>query len=584
MENAVQNRVKRIPYGISNFARLRQQNAYYVDKTHFVEKVEDANSFFFFIRPRRFGKSLLLSMLEHYYDVQSKSQFDTLFGDLYIGKHPTSERNSYLVIEFDFSSIDGGLNGYRDSLDRICHNTIREFCAQYADYLPSDTLTEFQTRKGAIDELDFICRQCNIAGQHLYVFIDEYDHFTNEILSSDESLGRYEDETHREGYLRKFFNVIKANTKRAISRCFITGVSPVTLDDLTSGFNIGTNYSTDEQFNGMVGFTESEVREMLDYFSVYYEFEQTTDELIRIMAPYYDHYCFAKRSYRSETMYNSNMVLYFLSYYLSHKCKLPSDMIDANIRTDYDKLRMLIRKDKEHNPDTSIIQEIVNQGYILGEINTHFSARYITKSDNFVSLLFYLGLLTYGGTDDYETKLVIPNNVVREQMYAFLLEMYKEMDLASIDKIRCTLERDLACKGEWRPYFDYIADCLRQCASTRDIQKGEAVIHGFTLAMLYQNRFYFPQSEPDCNGGYADILLSPRLDNYPDMKHSYVIELKYAKPTEADGAVARKRQEAIVQVTNYAEARHAKELARHTQLHKLVVVFHGAEMEVCEEV
>jgi hypothetical protein len=486
-------------------------------------------------------------------------------------------------MEFDFSCIEGGLNGYRDSLDRICHNTMQEFCTHYADLLPSNTLDELLLRKGAIDELDFVCRQCNIAGHHLYVFIDEYDHFTNEILSSPESLDRYEDETHREGYLRKFFNTIKMNSKRAISRCFITGVSPVTLDDLTSGFNIGANYSTDSVFNSMVGFTEKEVRGMLDYYIQVYPCHHTTDELIRIMAPYYDHYCFAKQRFGKETMYNSNMVLYFIYNYISNEGMLPEDMIDSNIRTDYDKLRMLIRKDKEHDPETSIIQKIVNQGYIFGNINEHFPARHIAKSDNFVSLLFYFGMLTFGGTVAGQTKLIIPNNVVREQMYAFLLDIYEEINLTPKVSEREALEADIAYKGAWRPYFDYIADCLLKCASTRDIQKGEAVIHGFTLAMLYQSRFYFPQSEPDCNGGYADILLSPRVDNYPDMLHSYVIEQKYVKPTEPDSVVARKYQEAMTQLNRYAEARHAIELARGTQLHKLVVVFHGAEMKVCEE-
>jgi hypothetical protein len=333
----------------------------------------------------------------------------------------------------------------------------------------------------------------------------------------------------------------------------------------------------------MVGFTEKEVRGMLDYYIQVYPCHHTTDELIRIMAPYYDHYCFAKQRFGKETMYNSNMVLYFIYNYISNEGMLPEDMIDSNIRTDYDKLRMLIRKDKEHDPETSIIQEIVNQGYIFGNINEHFPARHIAKSDNFVSLLFYFGMLTFGGTVAGQTKLIIPNNVVREQMYAFLLDIYEEINLTPKVSEREALEADIAYKGAWRPYFDYIADCLLQCASTRDIQKGEAVIHGFTLAMLYQSRFYFPQSEPDCNGGYADILLSPRVDNYPDMLHSYVIEQKYVKPTEPDSVVARKYQEAMTQLNRYAEARHAIELARGTQLHKLVVVFHGAEMKVCEE-
>jgi hypothetical protein len=583
MEDTVQKGVKRIPYGITNFGRLRRNNEYYVDKTRFVEEIERSNAFFFFIRPRRFGKTLLISMLEHYYDLNTKDQFDELFGDLYIGQHPTPERNSYLIVHLNFSLVNGSLGNYQEALDQHCMEQFLLTCNLYERYLPENAAVELRTRKGAVAQLNYLCSICVKAHLQLYLFIDEYDHFTNDILSNPDRLQDYEGETHGEGYLRQFFNAVKAGTTQAIARCFVTGVSPVTLDDLTSGFNIGANYSTNVKFNAMVGFTEREVREMLEYFASVYTFHHTTDELIRLMAPYYDHYCFAKQLYGKETMYNSNMVLYFLYNYIDYGGAVPENMIDANIRTDYEKLRMLIRKDKEHDPDTSIIQQIVNQGYILGDINTHFPARHIVKSDNFVSLLFYLGMLTYGGMEEGETQLIIPNNVVREQMYAFLLDMYEEMDLSFRNDTRRAKESALAYKGAWRPYFEFIADCLKQCASTRDIQKGEALIHGFTLAMLYQSRFYFPQSEPDCNGGYADILLSPRIDNYPDMLHSYVIELKYVKPSEPDSVIARKRQEAMEQLNRYAEARHAKELARGTQLHKLVVVFHGADMKVCEE-
>ena len=359
------------------------------------------------------------------------------------------------------------------------------------------------------------------------------------------------------------------------------------MDDLTSGFNIGTNYTSHEEFNGMVGFSEEEVRTMLDYYAeATGVFRHTTEELIQIMAPYYNHYCFAKDCYGEESMYNSNMVLYFVSSYISRKGKLPEDMLDVNIKTDYDKLRMLIHKDKEFNPDASTIQTIANQGYIIEEVNAHFPARDIANPRNFASLLYYFGFLTYGGyTDRGQTKLIIPNQVVREQIYTFLLSIYKDMELTQDDCTRQKLESDLAIDGDWKSYFTYIADRLKAYASVRDVQKGEAVVHGFMLGVISQNNYYYPYSEQDCNvGGYADILLSPRSIKMPYVKHCYVIELKYVKSSQPDSAVEAALTQAAAQVTRYAEAQHAVELSLGTEIHKLCIVFRGLKEMVCKVV
>ena len=575
---------KLLPYGMMNFADIRLDNYYYVDKTSFIPVIEQSDRFFFFIRPRRFGKSLTLNMLQHYYDVRTRDKFDALFGDLYIGKHPTRDRNSYLVLYLNFSGISGELHNYRQGLDAHCNTSFDYFCDIYAEYLPKGIKEVLNEKAGAVEQLDYLYHQCELAGQQIYLFIDEYDHFTNAILSDAESIHRYTEETHKEGYLRAFFNRVKAGTYSSIKRCFITGVSPVTMDDLTSGFNIGTNYSLTPKFNAMMGFTEDEVREMLTYYSTKAPFHHTVDELIELMKPWYDNYCFAQECYDQPTLYNSNMVLYFVKNYIDNNGKAPRNMIESNIRIDYEKLRMLIRKDKEFAHDASIIQTLVSQGYITGELKDGFPAANIVDSDNFVSLLYYFGMLTVSGTYKGKTKLIIPNQVVREQLYTYLLNTYNEADLSFNNHEKDELSSALAYDGAWQSYFDYIADCLKRYASQRDKQKGESFVHGFTLAMTAQNRFYRPISEADTQSGYVDIFLSPMLELYPDMTHSYIIELKYARYKDPESRVEELRAEAIAQTNRYADTDRVKNAIGTTQLHKIVVVYKGMEMRICEEV
>ncbi|UBD68789.1 ATP-binding protein [Bacteroides sp. BFG-257] len=574
---------KRLPYGMMNFAVIRREDYYYVDKTRFIPMIEEADRFFFFIRPRRFGKSLTLNLLQHYYDVRTRDRFEDLFGDLYIGQHPTPSRNTYLVLYLNFSGITGELNNYRKGLDAHCGITFENFCKKYADLLPQGTPEGLCAVSGAVEQLDYLYQACERAGQKMYLFIDEYDHFTNAILADPESLHRYTNETHGEGYLRAFFNKVKAGTYSSIERCFITGVSPVTMDDLTSGFNIGTNYSLTPEFNQLMGFTEEEVREMLTYYSTTSPFHHTVDELIEIMKPWYDNYCFAQKSYGGTTMYNSNMVLYFVKNYILYG-NAPDNMVEENIRIDYEKLRMLIRKDKEFAHDASVIQTLVSQGFITGELKTGFPASGITNPDNFVSLLYYFGMLTISGTHEGKTKLTIPNLVVQEQLYTYLLNTYNDADLSFSSYEKSELASRLAYRGDWQAYFDYIADCLKTYASQRDKQKGEFFVHGFTLAMTAQNRFYRPVSEQDTQAGYVDIFLCPMLDIYSDMTHSYIVELKYAKYKDPETRVEELRQEAIAQANRYADTDTVKRAIGSTRLHKIVVVYKGMEMRVCEEI
>ena len=575
---------KRIPYGMMNFIDVREDDCYYVDKTHYIPLIENANKYFFYIRPRRFGKSLTISMLRHYYNILEADKFEKWYGDLYIGKHPTPERNSYLIIYLNFAVVNAELNSYRQSLDAHCNTEFNFFCDVYAQYLPEGIKEEMNKKKGAVEQLNYLYKECIKTNQQIYLFIDEYDHFTNKILSEPSCLEDYKSETYGTGYLRSFFDTVKAGTDSTIKRCFVTGVSPVTMDDLTSGFNIGTNYSLSPEFNEMTGFNEEEVRAMLDYYATTCQFHHSTNELIEAMKPWYDNYCFSEKSYGGTTMYNSNMVLYFVDNYIRNGGEMPDKMVEENIRVDYNKLRMLIRKDKEFAHDASTIQTLVQQGYITGELKTGFPAETIAEPDNFISLLFYFGMLTISGTKRGKTLLTIPNQVVREQLYSYLLDTYNEANLRFDNWEKGKLASAMAYRGDWKAYFDYIAECLHRYSSQSDKQKGEAYVHGFTLAMTAQNRFYRPISEQENQEGYADIFMFPLLDIYKDMLHSYIIELKYAKGKDSDEKVEQLRQEAITQANRYAASETVQKAIGTTTLHKIIVVYQGMKMVVCEEV
>ena len=580
-DGKVQEEVKRIPYGMMNFVAVREDNCYYVDKTRFIEKVERANKYFFFIRPRRFGKSLTLSMLHHYYDIHDADKFERLYGELYIGKHPTPNHNKYLVIYLNFAVINADMGNYRSAMDSHCNTRFNSFCDIYETLLPKGMKDELRSKNGCIAQLNYLYSECAKAGLKIYLFIDEYDHITNDIATR---LDEYRQDTNSITYLSTFFNTIKAGTESSIERIFMTGVSPITIDDFTNSFNIGTNYSLAYGFNEMVGFTEQEVREMLTYYSLHHEFHHSIDELIEIMKPYYDNYCFSEEAYGETTMYNSNMVLSFLYKYIDNRCRIPSRMLDENIRVDYNKLRMLIRKDKEFAHDASIIQTLVSKGFVTGELKEGFPAENIADSNNFISLLYYFGMVTIGGRYMGETKFIIPNEVVREQIFSFLLDTYQENDLSYDSYDMRKKEQLMAYCGDFKPFFQYIADSIYTFASQRDRQKGEAFVHGYTLALTSQCRFYRPISELDNQGGYADIFLRPRHEIFTDMEHSYIIELKYLKNHATDAEVEVATQQAEAQVCRYADTVNVNDNIGHTRLHKVIVIYRGVEMVVCEEV
>ena len=418
---------KRIPYGMQNFEDVMERDCYYVDKTPFIEKIEESNMYFFFIRPRRFGKSLTLSMLENYYDINKKDKFESLFGKLYIGENPTPERNSYLILHLNFAMISAGLDNYKKGLDAHCNNKFKSFCNRYANLLSPDTKEEMNQKEDAVAQLGFLCDKCAEAGLKIYLFIDEYDHFTNQILAHKEHETRYCEQTHGEGYLRHFFDTIKGAAGDSLGRVFVTGVSPVTMDDLTSGFNIGTNYSLSPEFNEMVGFTEEEVREMLAYYASVLPFRHSVDELIEVMKPWYGNYCFDNSECGMATIYNPAMVLNFVDNYIQSNYEIPKkpcEVIPSTDEvissTDHEIVRQLIRYAKEFAHDSSIIEDIMTKGFALGYLLDIFPATSINTPDGILSLLFNLGMVTIDGTYQSYTRFVITNEAVRKQMQTLI--------------------------------------------------------------------------------------------------------------------------------------------------------------------
>lgn len=572
---------KMLPYGLTDFIRIRHEDYYYVDKTRYIELIERMPSFLFLLRPRRFGKSLFLTMLETYYDLRYADRFEELFGDLYIGKHPTRLHNQYLVLRFNFSAVNDRLEEIEESFNKYCCMVMRTFVWANEKVFGKevwDTVNRDETKPGLM--LSAIERYAAAKGGiRIYLLIDEYDNFTNAILSSY-GKDRYRSVTHGDGFIRSFFNAIKVATTApgaSLERLFITGVSPITMDDVTSGFNIGTNVSMDADFNNVVGFNELEVREMLTYYKKEGVLEGNVNEVLEVMKPWYDNYCFSPDCL-DKPMYNSDMTLYFLNNYMRLK-KVPNPMIDQNIRTDYNKLRHVIELDKTFGENASVVQEIIAKGSIATELATSFPAERIVETSNFKSLLFYFGLLSIRSVKMGKTVLEIPNLTVREQMYTYLAEAYRKAGLFSVCINHLSeLVGQMAYQGEWQPVFRFFADELQRQSTIRGFIDGEAHVKGFLLAYLGLTRGYVICPEYEASKGYADFYMMPDLLHQPDIAYSYIIEVKYLRREATDTELSKVKQEASEQLLRYAADTQVQRTKGDTRLCLITLIFKGWEL------
>lgn len=424
--------IKGIPYGVADYGRIIERNYYYVDKTGFLETIEKAGDYLFFIRPRRFGKSLFLSMMEGYYDVRYKERFEELFKGTAVYDAPTKERGIYLVLGFNFSVVEPTADKVEASFLNHVKGTARLFLERYADYLSTGReklRQDIETMNSGADILANLIDLCKASNRQLYILIDEYDNFANTILSSA-GQREYELLTHGNSFFRTFFNVLKSGTSKMdapISRLFLTGVSPVTMDDVTSGFNIGKNVTTDDRFNQMLGFTKEEVTGIIDYYREHGLIKHPASLLLEIMERWYNRYIFSKHP--GGTLFNSDMVLYFLDEYLKDS-EIPEELVDENIRIDYGKLRQLIIIDrgegKTTNGNFGKLKEIVEKGGTTARLVRSFPAEKIVQPENFTSLLFYFGLLTRVGTERGKVKFEIPNETVKRLYFEYIKEAYED--------------------------------------------------------------------------------------------------------------------------------------------------------------
>lgn len=574
--------IKKIPYGMTNFESIISDNYYYVDKTRYITLVENTSRFFFFVRPRRFGKSLFLNMLGLYYDINKKDKFEEIFGGLSIGKNPTPYRNKYLVLTLNFSSVAANMERLEETFNIYCKIVMDGFAERYAHLLGKEAVEKLRGLSTGAALLGSLCQNAQNKGYKIYLILDEYDSFANNILV-DYGNERYRSITHGNGFFRGFLKVVKDYSNSVIERIFLTGVSPVTMDDLTSGFNIADNYSSNSAFNNMIGFNEYEVRTLIDYYKNCAVLPHTTDELIEMMKPWYDNYCFSTESLNEPFMYNSDMVLYFMNRYLLNK-RIPNNMLDANIRTDYNKLRHLIHVDKTFGENASVVQEIVEKGSTTGIIADSFPAEDIIKAENFKSLLYYYGMLTIHGTRGPMNILSIPNQTVREQLYGYMIDIYQQATDLSLDVDKLNfLMYDMAYEGNWEPYFKHIAERLDNQSSIREFIEGEAHVKAFILAYLGLNSYYIARPEYESNKGYADIFLQPRLLQLPDMAYSYCIEVKYAKRDAADMEIEKLTADAKTQLKQYAASEWILQDKGTTELKCIVLVFKGWKLVKVEE-
>lgn len=483
--------VKRIPYGVSNFVEVVEQNQYYVDKTMYLPLLEQQPNSLFFIRPRRFGKSIFLSMLRTYYDISQKEKFQKRFGNLWIGSQPTPLQGTFQILFLDFSRI-GGIDGtLAQNFDDYCCGGLDDFASIYEPYYYPGFALEMKQLEGSTNKLNFLDRKARNNGSHLYLIIDEYDNFTNVVLN-EQGNEIYHALTHASGFYREIFKKFKG----MFERIFMTGVSPVTLDDLTSGFNIGWNISTDFQFNMMLGFSETDVRTMFQYYKDAGQLPADTDidALIREIKPWYDNYCFAKESLeRDPKMFNCDMVLYYLRHYITLG-KSPEQMIDPNTRTDYNKMKKLIRLDKLDGNRKGVLRKITEEGEVITNLVTTFPASEIANPEIFPSLLFYYGMLTITGTRGVRLILGIPNNNVRKQYYDFLLEEYQEKRHIDLNGLRDLFD-DMAFDGHWQKSLEFIAHAYKENSSVRSAIEGERNIQGFFTAYLSVNAYYLTRPE-----------------------------------------------------------------------------------------
>ncbi|MCC8114117.1 MAG: ATP-binding protein [Bacteroidales bacterium] len=518
--------MKQVPTDVDNFVTLREENYYFFDKSGYIRELERQKKFILLVRPRRMGKTLFSSMLMAYYDINLKDRFQELFGDLDIGQRPTKWANQYLALRFDFSHVN---NANIDKLESIfneyCRIRISEFLKKYDWVFTQSDRAEILSVRDLKNAITLLVEMAHNKGQKIFLTIDEYDNFTNTVLAA-RGVKAHENITHGEGFYRAFFSGLKGT----FDRIFLTGVSPATYDDLTSGFNIADIVSLMPWFDQAIGVTETELRDMIEYYRTEGAIERTADDIIAEMKPWYDNFCFAEECYGvAPTIYNTQMVVRYIDSLVT-RGRAPQPLIDTSARVDPEKLNFLVMSDDlgDRKERMSIVKEICSKGYTLGNVEIAFQAGSAGEEKNFKSLLFYYGTLTYGPCDEYGRRmLIVPNKTMGDLYLQYMLRVIEEEGLVLNGQLRqlSKLIAEAAVKGKWEPLADELGKLCQQYSSLRN--NDEPNEQAFLRGVLCQNDYYDVWPELELGEGYCDILLVPKnVPNNP-ARYSYLIELKH---------------------------------------------------------
>lgn len=575
----------KIPYGsVGTFKDLVTQGYHYVDRTMYLEKLEALNKkHLFFLRPRRFGKSLFVSVLEHYYGLEHKDQFDQLFGNYYIGKNPTPRRNTYLILKFNFSGINTATNETTEKdFTESVRLSIQTFLNTYDDFFDSKNLQilqEISTPQNMMKQLwGWVKHQAE--GKKLYVLIDEYDQFTNEMVAY--RFEEFKKVVGRNGWIRKFYETLKIGSDDGvIDRTFITGVTPVTLDSLTSGFSNATDISTDIRFVEMMGFRHEEVKDILMKIGVA---EGDLENILEDLKDWYNGYLFHKDAKNS--IYNSEMVLHFADQYLINN-RYPEQLLATSVATDYHKIRSMFRIAHKEQENISTLQTILKEGQISASLTLKFNFEEDWKQHNFVSLLFYLGFLTIKGNQVTRLIFGIPNYVIRELYHQYFAQIVLErakLSTYTIEPQEMVLE--LALHNDTKPIVELTESVLTELSAHHDrAHFNETHVKSIFASWFYTAGFFHIYSElevskknPNNEKGRIDLLLTRRPPFEEELPYQFIFELKYLRKNQI-GQLESIKKEAIEQLKDYLKDDKVKDLE---DLKAYVVVFVVNKAEVIE--
>ncbi|EHN14646.1 ATP-binding protein [Clostridium sporogenes] len=555
--------MKRIPYGISNFEVLREEDYLYVDKTSYIELLDRYAPYNFFIRPRRFGKSLFISMLENYYDINKKDKFEELFGDLYIGKNPTKNKNRFLVWKISFAGVDAGHGEeeLRNSFNSKVLLSAIKFVSQYSNLLDIDTIPK------EIDSAEIIVQYISLLASKIkipvFVLIDEYDNFANELITGGKQ-STYSGILHGEGFVKVFYKAIKDATADNFNRIFMTGVSPIMLDDLTSGFNITMNYTLDQNLNAMMGFTRYEISSIMDEVGI--KEKSLREKICTDMTEYYNGYKFNEDS---KTVFNPDMSMYFLNNYSLYN-RYPKEMIDNNVKTDYGKVNQLAYNFN----DREALEEVMTTGetstMLVDRFNIH--TMYSVK-ENFKSLLFYLGMLTIKGQGYGGTILKVPNYVIKTIYWEQHFQRINEEYNIQMKDVRDAIIQ-MRVYGNIQLLIELVEGILEDLSNRDLIKMDEKNIKMMLLTLLGVDSTYFIKSEDENNKGYVDIMLKRKIQFKDITKFQWIIELKYIKESERD-TLEKVKEEGIKQLQGYAESKMVQEELGEDDLKKVLILVVG---------